>query len=65
MQGAVLVDGFVRAMWVPRKSTLEISPFINRLAKAERAAVEAESFRLMTFLGPGEKLDVKFGPVKP
>ena len=58
MQGAVLVDGFVRAMWVPRKSTLEISPFVNSLTKAERAAIEAESHRLMNFLAPGGKHDV-------
>jgi hypothetical protein len=65
MQGAVLVDGFVRAMWVPRQSTLEISPFIEPLTKTERVAVEAESDQLMAFLAPGEKHDVKFGPVKP
>jgi hypothetical protein len=65
MQGAVLVDGFVRAMWVPRKSTLDISPFVNPLTKAERAAIEAESLQLMNFLAPGEKHDLKFGPVKP
>jgi hypothetical protein len=65
MQGAVLVDGFVRAMWVPRKSTLEISPFVNPLTRAERAAIEAESLQLMNFLAPGEKHDLKFGLVKP
>jgi hypothetical protein len=64
MQGAVLVDGFVRAMWVPRKSTLEISPFIKPLAKTERAAIEAESHKLMTFLAPSARHDVTFGPVK-
>ncbi|HUE66644.1 MAG TPA: winged helix DNA-binding domain-containing protein [Candidatus Acidoferrum sp.] len=65
MQGAVLADGFVRAMWVPRKSTLEISPFINPLTKSERRAIEAESHQLMKFLTPGEEHDVKFGPMKP
>jgi len=65
MQGAVLVDGFVRAMWVPRRATLEISPFIKPLTKTERATVERESYQLMTFLAPGEKHDVKVGPVKP
>jgi hypothetical protein len=65
MQGAVLVDGFVRAMWVPRKSTLEISPFIKPLAKVERAAIEAEAHQLMKFLGPDEEHDVRFGPVRP
>lgn len=64
MQGAVLVDGFVRALWVPRKSTLEVSPFVNALTQPERAAIEAESHRLMNFLAPGEKHDVKFGPVR-
>jgi Winged helix DNA-binding domain len=65
MQGAVLVDGFVRALWVPRKSTLEVSPFLQPFTKSERAAVEAESHQLMTFLAPGEKHDVKFGAVRP
>jgi winged helix DNA-binding protein len=65
MQGAVLADGFVRAMWVPRKSTLEISPFVKPLTKVERSAIEAESYQLMKFLAPGEEHDVKFGPVKP
>jgi winged helix DNA-binding protein len=64
MQGAVLVDGFVRAMWVPRKSTLEISAFVTPLTKAERAAVEAEAAQLMSFLAPGERHEVKFGPVR-
>jgi winged helix DNA-binding protein len=65
MQGAVLADGFVRAMWVPRKSTLEISPFVKPLTKVERSAIEAESYQLMKFLAPGEEHDVRFGPVKP
>ena len=65
MQGAVLADGFVRAMWVPRKSTLEISPFIKPLTKAERDSIEAESRHLMKFLAPGEEHDVKFGSVRP
>jgi Winged helix DNA-binding domain len=65
MQGSVLVDGFVRAMWKPRKSTLEVSPFVAPLTKAERAAVEAEAAQLMNFLAPGERHEVKFGPVRP
>jgi hypothetical protein len=65
MQGAVLVDGFVRAMWVPRKSNLEISPFVRPLTRAERAGIEEEAAGLMDFLAPGEKHDVKFGAVKP
>lgn len=65
MQGAVLVDGFVRAMWVPRKHALEISPFVRPLTKAERASVAGEATSLLDFLAPGETRDVVFGPVKP
>ncbi|HKC20729.1 MAG TPA: winged helix DNA-binding domain-containing protein [Candidatus Dormibacteraeota bacterium] len=65
MQGAVLVDGFVRAMWVPRESTLEISPFVKPLTKTERASIEHEAEGLMQFLVPDKKHEVKFGAVKP
>ena len=65
MQGAVLVDGFVRAMWVPRKHGLEISPFVRPLTKSDRAALADEARSLLEFLSPAEKRDVSFGPVKP
>lgn len=65
MQGAVLVDGFVRAMWVPRKRVLEISPFVRPLTKSDRASITDEARSLLDFLAPGEKRDVAFAPVKP
>lgn len=65
MQGSVLVDGFVRAMWVPRKNTLEVSPFARPLTKSERVAIADEARSLLDFLAPAEKRDVVFAPVKP
>ena len=65
MQGSVLVDGFVRAMWVPRKNTLEVSPFARPFTKPERAAIGDEARSLLDFLAPGEERDVAFAPVKP
>jgi hypothetical protein len=68
MQGSVLVDGFVRAMWQPRtaegRATLLITAFTKALARSERAAVTEEAARLLEFLAPGEKHDVRFGPVR-
>jgi hypothetical protein len=65
MQGSVLVDGFVRAMWVPAKTTLVITPFGKPLIKSDRPAIEAEALRLLEFLAPGEQHEVRFAPVKP
>jgi hypothetical protein len=64
MQGAVLVDGFVRAMWAPAKNTLVITPFEKPLTKRDRPAIEKEALTLLEFLAPGEKHEVRFGPVK-
>jgi len=64
MQGSVLVDGFVRAMWVPARGGLVITPFDQPIAKGERQEVIEEASRLLDFLAPGEKHDVRFGPVK-
>jgi hypothetical protein len=64
MQGSVLIDGFVRAMWVPAESDLVIAPFEKPIPKAERQAVIEEALRLADFLTPGEKHDVRFAPVK-
>jgi len=64
MQGAVLVDGFVRAMWVPTKTDLVITPFNRPIPKGERPAIVEEATRLLEFLTPGEKHDVRFAPVK-
>ena len=64
MQGSVLVDGFVRAMWRPAKSTLVVIPFEKPLSRAERPLVEAEGIRLLGLLAPGEKHEVSFDAVK-
>ena len=64
MQGSVLIDGFVRAMWVPANSALVITPFEKPIPKAERLAVVEEALLLADFLNPGEKHDVRFAPVR-
>ena len=65
MQGAVLVDGFVRAMWTPEKTGLAVAPFTRPLTRAEKQAIEAEAIRLLSFLAPGEKSEVVFAAVRP
>ena len=65
MQGSVLVDGFVRAMWVPARGGLVVTPFDQPIPTRDRQAVIEEASRLLDFLTPGEKHDVRFGPVKP
>jgi len=65
MQGAVLVDGFVRAMWTPGKPGLVIAPFTKSLTRQEKPAIEAEAIRLLSFLAPDEKGEVAFAPVRP
>ena len=51
--GSVLIDGFVGATWTlkrsPRTATLRLG-FIDKQPKRERAAVEDEAARLLTFL---------------
>jgi hypothetical protein len=69
IQGSVLVDGFVRAMWHPRKkgsaTTLTVTPFLKPLASADRSAVGEEAERLLELLAPGETHEVRVGPVAP
>ena len=69
MQGSVLVDGFVRAMWKPESprdwTRLVISPFTRRLTAPDRAAISEEAYRLLELLAPGENHEVRFGPVRP
>jgi hypothetical protein len=66
MQGAVLIDGFVRALWVPRKNLLEVSPFVTPLSRAQRDEVSAEGRRLLEFLAPDEpRHEVRFLPPRP
>ena len=66
MKGSLLLDGFVRAIWIPVKSqttsTLAVSPFGEPIPQRERAAITEEGLRLLAFLAPGEKHKVHFGP---
>src|SRR5437588_4781564 len=65
LQGSVLVDGFVRAMWKPSGSRLIVSPFEKPLSRAEKAAIEEECRALLRFIAPGDKHEVEFGAVRP
>jgi hypothetical protein len=58
MQGAVLVDGFVRAMWAPRGQDLVITPFVKQIPKAQRAPIVDEAGRLLELLTAGNPGDV-------
>jgi len=68
MKGSLLVDGFVRAAWIPATgkhgTVLAITPFGRPIAPADRPAIVAEGLKLLEFLAPGEKHDVRFAPVK-
>lgn len=68
MQGAVLVDGFVRAKWAPvmarDATTLVITPFETPISKTDQLAVAEEALRLLDFLAPDQKHDVHFAAVK-
>lgn len=68
MQGAVLVDGFVRAKWAPiktsRKTELVITPFEKPITKTDQQTLAEEGLRLLDFLTPDEKHDVRFDRVK-
>ncbi|HEY3083827.1 MAG TPA: winged helix DNA-binding domain-containing protein [Candidatus Dormibacteraeota bacterium] len=64
MQGAVLLDGFVRGMWRPAGDSIVITPFVKPIPKPGRPAIVEEAMRLAEFLEPGDKKEVRFGPVK-
>ena len=65
MQGAVLVDGFVRAMWAPRGKDLVVTPFVKPIPKTERAPILDEAARLLAFLSGGKAAgDVTFAPAR-
>ena len=64
MQGSVLVDGFVRAMWTPAGASVVITPFDKPIPKSDKTPIEEEALDLLEFLTPGAKHDVRFGPVK-
>lgn len=67
MKGSVLVDGFVRAVWIPRTAkgvtTLTITPFDAPLDASGRSRVGDEGLRLLRLLAPGDRHDLGFGPV--
>lgn len=69
MQGAVLLDGFVRAMWVPRRAkastTLEISPFTRALSRADTSLIDREAEALLRFLAPDDRHEIRHLPVQP
>jgi hypothetical protein len=62
--GTVLVDGMLRATWAARPdgdaTVLTVRPSAP-LSAGERADVEAEGRRLLSFLAPGREHDVRFG----
>jgi DNA glycosylase AlkZ-like len=64
MQGAVLLDGFVRGMWTPRGNTLEVTPFDKAMTKREQSSLAGEAMRLLEFLGPGERHELRFAPAR-
>ena len=67
LQGTVLVDGFVRAMWTPSRDLrrLAVAPFTKPLTRQEKTAIEAEAGQLLRFLAPGEAHAVEFAPPRP
>lgn len=68
MKGSVLVDGFVRASWIPVKTkgmtALSVTPFESPLDSSGRSAVAEEGLRLLDLLAPGDRHQVEFCPVK-
>ncbi|HEV2029946.1 MAG TPA: crosslink repair DNA glycosylase YcaQ family protein, partial [Candidatus Dormibacteraeota bacterium] len=64
MKGSLLLDGFVRAIWIPikgeRSRKLVITPFDQPIHKQDRAAIVEEGLRLLAFLAPGERHSVQF-----
>ena len=69
MQGAVLVDGYVRAMWRPQtlgaSTRLLINAFTKPLSRSEQEAIGDEAHALLEFLAPNAKNEIEFGPTKP
>jgi len=68
MKGSVLVDGFVRAGWIPARSkkdaALVVTPFEEPLGRQDQAPITEEGLRLLALLAPGVSHRVEFGPVK-
>ena len=61
--GTVLVDGLMRATWAARRdgdaTVLTVRPSVP-LSSADRADVVGEGGRLLDFLAPGRRHDVRF-----
>ena len=64
MQGTVLLDGFVRAMWRPAGGVITVTPFAKPIPPAQRGGIEEEGLRLQDFFAPGKRHEVRFGPVQ-
>jgi hypothetical protein len=68
MKGSLLLDGFVRGSWIPvggkGATSLVITPFVRPIPKPERPAVGEEGLRLLDFLAPGDRHDVRFEGAK-
>jgi hypothetical protein len=68
MKGSLLLDGFVRGGWMPVRGKgatgLLITPFVRPIPTGERPDVIDEGLRLLEFLAPGEKHDVRFDAAK-
>jgi len=62
MRGSLLLDGFVRAMWIPIDGTLVITPFGDPIPQREQPPIAEEGMCLLEFLSPGERHRVTFGP---
>ena len=64
MKGSLLLDGFVRAIWIPIKGEgsrkLVITPFDKQIPKQDRDPIVEEGLRLLAFLAPGERHRVQF-----
>ncbi|MBB2947965.1 hypothetical protein FB565_007736 [Actinoplanes lutulentus] len=60
----VLVDGFVAATWSIEGAVLRVAPF-RPLSGKDQAAVEAEGERLLAFVAPGEKPEIRWAGEQP
>jgi hypothetical protein len=64
IKGSLLIDGFVRAIWLPIKGEgsrqLVITPFEEPIPEQDRGPVVEEGLRLLDFLAPGESHAVQF-----
>ncbi|MEV4926064.1 winged helix DNA-binding domain-containing protein [Streptomyces roseoverticillatus] len=62
---AVLLDGFLRAVWrlerEPGTTTLVVEPF-EKILRADRAPLEEEAARVLAMAAPGDEHDVRVMP---